>query len=312
VATPSERSDTSWAASVWAPLREQIAAAPPLQAEGRPAGEGRLIGAAARTTPLTLAALGEPEPDGGEAATGPLAPRHRLPRGPSGAPPAVDSEGEEAPEAEAERARYSPTERKGVRPGVLALVGAIVLVIGLALGGLVLYGRSQYFVGAADGVVTIFRGLPGDIAGVSTHGVVERADIALVDLPTAWREKLEKGIEQSGLDAARAEVAGLRQIRASCLDERDARVAWEQAQASPTPSPTGTSTSSAAPTSASTGSASPTSATTRSPGATATSSTAPGPSPNPTAVPNPTTPTATATPSPTGPPSPPPTWTDGC
>ncbi|MDR1265873.1 MAG: protein phosphatase 2C domain-containing protein [Propionibacteriaceae bacterium] len=76
VDTPAAFSPSS-AASPWATRRAEIIAAPPVQGEGRPAGAGRLIGAAASTAPLSLDGEAAAESGGGQ--DGPRRPgRHRL------------------------------------------------------------------------------------------------------------------------------------------------------------------------------------------------------------------------------------------
>src|SRR6266536_497455 len=103
----------------------------------------------------------------------------------------------EAPEEEAaERPRRHP-----VRTAVL-----LVLLLGL-LGGGVWGGwtwtQQQYYVGATpDGMVAVYQGIPGQIAGVHLSRVVHTEKTHLDDLTKVAQDRVKQGISASSLSDA--------------------------------------------------------------------------------------------------------------
>jgi serine/threonine protein phosphatase PrpC len=86
-------------------------------------------------------------------------------------------------------------EPKGhpVRTAVLVLALLAVLGGGLWLG--YRYTQDQYYVGATDaGQLAIFRGVPGQIAGLDLSNVNETSPARLDDLTTVAQERVKQGI----------------------------------------------------------------------------------------------------------------------
>ncbi|MFN8024788.1 MAG: Stp1/IreP family PP2C-type Ser/Thr phosphatase [Acidimicrobiia bacterium] len=78
-----------------------------------------------------------------------------------------------------------PPKRRGRKVGkVLLWVLPIVLVLGIAVGAVGWYARRSYYVGVHQGNVTIFKGVPGGLAGWDPT-IEQRTDIALDDLRPA-------------------------------------------------------------------------------------------------------------------------------
>lgn len=59
---------------------------------------------------------------------------------------------------------------------VLAVV--VVLVIVIAIAGFAVVNSTVYYVGAADGIVALYRGLPGSIIGISLSSAIEQGSVA--------------------------------------------------------------------------------------------------------------------------------------
>jgi protein phosphatase len=129
------------------------------------------------------------------------------------------------------------------------------------------WSQQQYYVGAADQRVAIYRGLPQDVGPIKTSRLYRNEDIPLEDLPAYQRERVRSEIPASGLRDAQRIVTNLREQADIC----------RAASASPTPtstpsgSPT-TTTAKPAPAASGTASSTPSATTTTSPG---------GPSPTP-------------------------------
>lgn len=117
--------------------------------------------------------------------------------------------------------------RAPVRALVALLLLAAVGAAGLLLGRLAL--SNSWYVGASDGRVAVFRGVPGSVAGFRFASVTERTDIAVSTLPTVYQRRLEEGITAGSRAQAGEIVEGIRDLR---LQE-----AGPPSPASPTPSP---------------------------------------------------------------------------
>jgi serine/threonine protein phosphatase PrpC len=101
-------------------------------------------------------------------------------------------------------------EPKGhpVRTSVLVLVLLAVLGGGLWLG--YRYTQSQYYVGATEaGQLAIFRGVPGQIAGLDLSSVNETSTARLDDLTTVAQERVKQGIHADDQLDARRRLAEL-------------------------------------------------------------------------------------------------------
>jgi protein phosphatase len=122
-----------------------------------------------------------------------------------------------------ERARYTPSARRS-RKGLWLVAVAVVLVLAGGGWGVYAYISHQYYIGAQDGQVAVFRGLPGDVAGITTWRVAETTTIALADLPISWRDRVQDTIRMTnGLEQARATVEQLRDRAERCRAARLAR-----------------------------------------------------------------------------------------
>jgi serine/threonine protein phosphatase PrpC len=85
------------------------------------------------------------------------------------------------------------------------------VVIGVALltvvAGLVLGGRwllfSRYWVGFDGDRVAVFRGVPGDVAGLRFSSLVERTSVSRAQVPAGYATRLEDGVSASSLEDAR-------------------------------------------------------------------------------------------------------------
>jgi protein phosphatase len=103
------------------------------------------------------------------------------------------------------RARRRDRARgRGVRRVRRVLTVLLVLVL-LSAG--VLAGRnflfSRYWVGFDGDRVAVFRGVPGDVAGLRLNRIVERSSVTREQVPPAYVLSLENGITASSLAEAR-------------------------------------------------------------------------------------------------------------
>jgi protein phosphatase len=113
------------------------------------------------------------------------------------------------PEGAGAYEREEPEPRRHpVRTGLLALL--LLAVLG---GGLYLayqYTQKQYYVGATDaGQLAIFRGVPGEIAGLDLSSVNETSPARLDDLTTVAQDRVKQGIQADSRPDAQRRLAEL-------------------------------------------------------------------------------------------------------
>ncbi len=103
-----------------------------------------------------------------------------------------------------------PEAVTGARPRTLLVVwGAVLVVVVLLLAGGYGWSQSQYFVGASDGKVAVFRGLPTEVGPLDLSRVVETSDVSLDSLPSYLRDRVTGTIHADSLAAARGQVQQL-------------------------------------------------------------------------------------------------------
>jgi protein phosphatase len=122
-----------------------------------------------------------------------------------------------------------------------ALIAGVVLVlIGVGWAGYA-WSQAQYYVGAHNGQVAIYKGLHQHVLGKSMSHAVETSEVPLSDLPSLDRDKVQDSIFASGLAEAHQVLSRLRVAAAGCRQERAnitaAADAAAAAAAGPTPSP---------------------------------------------------------------------------
>ncbi len=91
----------------------------------------------------------------------------------------------------------------------LAVIGwvlALALVIGGIAYGTYSYARTRAFLIAENGSVTIYKGVPGEIAGFSLRWKVAETDVPVEWLPPTLAAQMAQGIEFSGVGPATAKV----------------------------------------------------------------------------------------------------------
>jgi len=160
---------------------------------------------------------------------------------------AVPDPGVPAPPLADDEERYRPQpprQRRLGRPLVTLLV--LALVVGAGLASAYAWTRTQYYVGAENDNVAIFRGLSQSIPGLSLSTLYEVQPLAVSALPPYYQERVRANIDVVGLNAARDTVSQLTDAAKRCAIVAPGRPGASGA-ASPGPSPT-----SARPTAAST------------------------------------------------------------
>lgn len=132
-------------------------------------------------------------------------------------PPAVDTGVHQLDTVEVD-----PEPRTQRRSRWPRLVGLALLFVVVVAGGAFAATRytlsNSYFVGTNEnGMITIYRGIPEQIAGVTLKESEEETDVAVGDLPDFLQDDVQEGIKADSLADAQAKVQDL-EDRASDSD----------------------------------------------------------------------------------------------
>ncbi|MGW4809727.1 PP2C family protein-serine/threonine phosphatase [Kitasatospora sp. NPDC004272] len=113
----------------------------------------------------------------------------------------------------------APVDRRKKKRGLkLTLIGVLVLAV-LGAGGFFAWrwNQDQYYVGAQDGHVAVYRGLDQNLVGIELSSVYQQfSDVELKYLPAYQRDQVSKKIQADGLVDARKQVDALRAQAAVC------------------------------------------------------------------------------------------------
>jgi len=95
---------------------------------------------------------------------------------------------------------------------VAVVLGLATAVAGLAVLGIWLYSRSQFYVGTSGtpAAVAIYRGVPGGVLGIDLSHVQTTTDIPVAKLPEDDQDRISGGISASSMSSAEAIVTTLR------------------------------------------------------------------------------------------------------
>ncbi|MEI3377092.1 MAG: Stp1/IreP family PP2C-type Ser/Thr phosphatase [Coriobacteriales bacterium] len=158
--------------------------------------------------PVEERIVGAPEDDEDDA--------QAIPATPAAAPAAaVDAATAGAPAAAARKngkgGKHHKPKRKGrMAPFIWAL--AFVLILAAAGFGFYAFAQNSYFIIAEDGIVSVYRGLPGEFAGFSVSWLESQApDIDVTKLTPMVQGNLKSGISVNSLDEANEKISEFRQ-----------------------------------------------------------------------------------------------------
>ncbi|GAB1328656.1 Stp1/IreP family PP2C-type Ser/Thr phosphatase [Streptomyces sennicomposti] len=173
--------------------------------------------------------------------------------------------------------------RKGRRWLKVSLYSVLALaVIGGGLYGGYRWTQTQYYIGAQEDHVALYRGISQDLAWVKLSKVeTDHPEIKLTDLPEYWQKQVKGTIAEGSLPAARKKVDELSVQASACRKEAERRAVESQNKPKPDASKASstTGTTRTAFTSKATPAPNPSASKSPSPSTSATAST---PSPGPT------------------------------
>ena len=125
------------------------------------------------------------------------------------APPEVDQSREERVDSTRDEDHDERPERTWPRKLVVALVVVVLLAVGAFFGVGYLLGNSWYVGVNEEGFVTIYEGIPEEIAGLNLSEEIEVTDIRASQLPDFLGDNLSNGIKKDSLEDARTQITNL-------------------------------------------------------------------------------------------------------
>jgi PPM family protein phosphatase len=152
--------------------------------------------------------------------------------------PAEDEgEDEDAPDNQHDYADPGGVSGRRRWPVVTSIL--VILVIVIAGGGYAAwrYTRSQYYVGADGGQVTIYRGVNQTIAGLKLSDVYRRTGIPVADVPVTDTDQVNGTIAAGSLAGAQVIVRQIRSGYERCQAAITAAARWQAGKPKPAPKP---------------------------------------------------------------------------
>jgi PPM family protein phosphatase len=118
------------------------------------------------------------------------------------------------------------------RPWPIVTAILVVLVVVILGGGFAAwsYTQHQYFVGASDGQVAIFRGVNQQVAGISLSSVYRRTGIPIAQVTMDDRQQVTSTITASSLGEADKIVSSIRQGVQKCQKAEAAQQKYQAAK----------------------------------------------------------------------------------
>jgi protein phosphatase len=128
--------------------------------------------------------------------------------------------------------RVGGGEQAHRRPWPIVTAILVVLVVVIVGGGFAAwtYTQHQYFVGASDGQVAIFRGVNQKVAGISLSSVYRRTGIPIAQVTTDDRQQVMTTITASSLTQADRIVSSIRQGVQKCQNAEAAQQKYQAAK----------------------------------------------------------------------------------
>ena len=115
-----------------------------------------------------------------------------------------------APEEPVDNRDDEPEGRRRRPLRTVAMVLALAVIVGGGVFGGWTYTQRQYYVGATDdGQLAVFRGVPGQVAGLDLSNVHARSGARLDDLTLAAQERVKQGIQARNEPDAERRLAEL-------------------------------------------------------------------------------------------------------
>lgn len=107
-----------------------------------------------------------------------------------------------------ERTSEAPRHNRSARAALLLV--ALLALVALTVGGVYRYASDRAYLIGQNGVVAVYRGVPGSVAGVQLRWLQEVSDVRVADLPLQQSAALTQGVTADSLNQAYAMLAAYR------------------------------------------------------------------------------------------------------
>ena len=112
--------------------------------------------------------------------------------------------------------------RKKLFRRAAGVTGALVAVAAVTFLAVLVFVRTEWYLGVNGDTVGIYQGVAGDFLGLPMNELVGTSSVSVTDLPTSVQSQLESGIRVQNEDAARSTLDSYRQ---QIEEEKDAAAA---------------------------------------------------------------------------------------
>jgi protein phosphatase len=130
--------------------------------------------------------------------------------------------------------------RSTPRGRIAATVLALLIIVAVVVGGGWLVMSRSYFVGAHEGMLAVYQGVPQEIAGLSVARVLpeEITTTPVAEFPDFRRQAIENGLSAQSLADARRIVEDLQaQLRQSQIENQKPSRSVGEPQTGPSQGP---------------------------------------------------------------------------
>ncbi len=103
----------------------------------------------------------------------------------------------------------TPAAKKRWRAPLIG-IAAVLVVLALAVGGVFAYAQNSWYLVSEDGMVTLYKGLPGQLGPLHLSWVEEKTDIQTSKLAASTAQRLEEGVSVGSYEEAESLLASYR------------------------------------------------------------------------------------------------------
>lgn len=109
------------------------------------------------------------------------------------------------------KAQHSKKKKRSKLAPLIWVLAFVIILAGAAI-GFFAYAQNSYYIVAEDGIVNVYRGLPGSFAGISASWLEAQApDVDVSKLTPTTQSRLSNGISVNSLEEANNLIAEYRQ-----------------------------------------------------------------------------------------------------
>jgi protein phosphatase len=109
--------------------------------------------------------------------------------------------------------RVERRQKRRVKWGIAVFLLVFALLVAATVGGVSFYAHNAAFLIEEDGYVSIYHGLPGDIAGVRLQWLEEKTEVKTSDLSPTFAQSIREGVGFPSIDDAREALGSAERLQ---------------------------------------------------------------------------------------------------